>query len=1008
MHCVAVDSMKIGRSHIIFRNERADGVKKKKNKTRIRNICILVGLILVVVVAYNLASSDEYAQTRDTVLAKYLSYEDTSAVTYDAYLEKYSNEYVDDSVGKITLKASEYSEADMNGLAEADGILWTQEEGSVTYEFDVTEAGLYNIQLTYYPDTSGTQTILRNVYVNGELPFDDCEDITINRLWADDNKDWLMNTSGNQAAPTQVQMEGPGVAYIDSADCDTLGNYVFYLKKGINTVTLESTQAKLGISEIALVPASKLLSYEEYLAKCKNEKNAEVISANNVKNGAVIIQAEDAAVKSSSSLSPNNDRTSVKTQPYHSTYIIYNTIGGENWASAGQSITWTADVEEAGLYKIGIRFKQSMNRGFYSARYLTVNGQLPFREAGQIEFDYDPDWQTAFAGSDEEDYYFYLNKGTNTITMNATLGDLAEAVDLASASVENLNNLYRELTAVTGSDPDKYRDYQITSYVPNMVDVLEVEYTRLNAVVDMFGETMSSANKTSSVVDMMNSMIKLIKKPDDVAEYLGDFNTKLSALGEWINSINNLPLELDYLMVTGDGYNLPKAEGGFFANLAHNWNAFIGSFSNDFKVHAEGSDNTQKNQLDVWVATDTRKQYDIIQKMVNSYFLDSNYEINLSMVGGDTVLPATVAGEGPDVVLQSSYSQPTNFAYRSAAYDLTQFDDFEEIFKRFPADTRNFLEYEGGVYGLPDQLSFPVMIYRTDILESMGLEVPETWDDLVAMIPYLEAENMSIYLASNEYLTLGGGTSSTTVPVNSIFLSMLYQQGYELYNEEHTRTLMGDVEHMMVFKEWTEYYTNQGLNYSINLATRFRTGEIPLAVVDYTYVNTLNVSAPEIAGKWSIAKMPGTLKADGSVDHSAACMIGTCFIVSSTVAKDGMANEAWEFLKWWTNADTQINYSTELKAENGEAAEFPVSNMEAIENGGLNEEFKQVVLSLLDDLRAEPQIPGGYITGRVIRNAFTSVVTNNTDPVDTLYILLDEIDSEIDSKRTEFGLNTAE
>lgn len=982
-------------------------MKKKKNKTRIRNISILVALVVIAVVALNLASADEYADTRDAVLAKYLSYEDASAVSYESYISQYGKAYVADTTGKIAVKASEYKEADMSGLTEEGDIVWTQDEGSVTYAFNVPEAGLYNIQLTYYPDTSSTQTILRNVYVNGQLPFDDCEDITINRLWVDDNKNWLMNTNGNQAAPTQVQGEGPAVAYIDSSDCDTLGNYMFYFDKGENTITLESTQSVLGLAEIALVPAAELLGYEDYLALCKSEMDAEVISANNVADGAIIIQAEDAAVKSSSSLSPNNDRTSVKTQPYHSTYIVYNTIGGESWASAGQNISWNVDVDRAGLYKIGLRFKQSMNRGFYSARYLTVNGQLPFREAGQVEFDYAPDWQTAYAGDGAQDYYFYLNAGSNTITLNATLGNLADAVDLASTSVDNLNNLYRELTAVTGSDPDKYRDYQITVYVDNMVDVLEMEYTRLNAVVEMFGESMTSANKTSSVVDMMNSMIKLIKRPDDVAEYLGDFNTKLSALGDWINSINNVPLELDYLLVTGDGYSLPKAEGGFFANLAHNWNAFIGSFSNDFKVHAEGS-STQQNQLEVWVATDTRKQFDIIQKMINASFRDAGYEVNLSMVGGDTVLPATVAGEGPDVVLQSSYSQPTNFAYRSAAYDLTQFSDFEEVFKRFPADTRAFLEYEGGVYGLPDQLSFPVMIYRTDILEAVGLEVPETWEDLMAMIPYLEAENMSVYLASNEYLTLGGGTSSTTVPVNSIFLSMLYQEGYELYNEDYTRSMMEDVDHMLVFKEWTEYYTNQGLSYSINLATRFRTGEVPLAVVDYTYVNTLNVSAPEISGKWSIARIPGTPKEDGSVDHSAACMIGTCFIVSSTVAKDGMANEAWEFLKWWTDEPTQINYATELKAENGEAAEFPVSNVKAIENGGLKEEFKQVVLSLLDDLRAEPQVPGGYITGRVIRNAFTTVVTNNEDPVDTLYILLDEINSEIDSKRTEFGLNTAE
>ena len=983
-------------------------MKKKKNKTRIRNISILAALVIVVIVALKIASADDYADTREAVLAKYLSYEDASEVTYQDYLSGTGKTYVSDAAETLTVKASDYAETDMEGLTESDGILWTQGKGSLTYEFPVEVAGLYHVQLTYYPDVNGTQAILRNLYVNGELPFDGCEDIVINRLWVDDNKNWLMNTKGNQAAPTQVQKEGPGVAYLSSESTGASGSYMFYFDKGKNTVTLESAQGNLGISEIALVPASEVLSYQKYYQRYTEELETEIVSSNNVQDGAVIVQAEDAANKTSSSLSPKNARTSAATQPYHPSYILYNTIGGESWASEGQGITWNVDVDRAGLYKIGVRFKQYLNKGFYSARSLTINGELPFEEAAQIEFEYGSDWQTAYLGGDEGDYYFYLKEGTNTITMTATLGDLAGAVDLASQSVDNLNELYRELTAVTGTDPDPYRDYKITDYVPHMKDVLETEYTRLNAVMGMFGEDSESANKTTSVLDMMNSMVKLIKRPDDVAEYLGDFNDSLSALGSWVNDVNSLPLELDYLMVAGDGYKLPRANSGFFANVAHTWNAFIGSFTNDFKVHAEGTDNTNKKVLTVWTTADTRSQYDTIQKMVNAAFTDANFVVDLNLVGGDTVLPATVAGEGPDVVLQSTYSQPTNFAYRGAAYDLTQFSDFEEVFKRFPADTRGFLEFEGGVYGLPDQLSFPVMIYRTDVMEAKGLEVPETWDDLISIIPYLEADNMDVYMGSNEYLTLGGGTSSTTVPVNSIFLSMLYQQGYELYSEDHTHTLMDRTEQMLVFKEWTEYYTNQGLPYSVNLSTRFRTGEIPLMIVDYTYVNTLNVSAPEIAGKWSIARIPGTVQEDGTVDHSAACIIGTSFIVASTVEKDGMTQEAWEFLKWWTSEETQILYSNELKAVNGEAAELPVSNVNAIANGGLRDEFKQVVLSLLDDLRSEPQIPGGYITGRVIRNSFTAVVSENQEPIDTLYIQLEDINAEIDNKRTEFGLGLAE
>lgn len=984
-------------------------MKKKKKNARIRNIGILVALIAIVVIALNIASTDEYAGTRQEVLDKYIEYENTAAVTYADYLDKIDDVYVADTAKRITLKADEYSEADMDDIETDGDVVWTAEEGTVTYTFDVKKAGLYWIEFKYHPDTTSTQSIVRNLYINGEMPFDACEGIVFDRIWNDDNRSWLMNTDGNQAAPTQVQLEDAfAVTRAHALDASVIGDYMFWFDKGKNTVTLESNQSKLGISEIALVPATEVMSYEDYFEYYTDEMDMEIMKANAVKGGAVTVQAEDTLTKSTSALAPNNDRTSVGTQPYHPSYILYNTIGGDNWATAGQNMTWEVEVDKPGMYKLGVRYKQYLNRGFYSARYLTINGELPFAEAAEIRFQYDPDWTSGFLGGENGDYYFYLDKGVNTITLTATLGELTEAVELVSESVDNLNDLYRQLTAVTGSNPDQYRDYNIESYVPNLVSDLELEYTRLNAVVDAFGEDIHSANKTSSVAQMMEVMLKLIKRPNDIAKYQSTFNSKLSSLADWVNSINDLPLELDYIVVCGEGYQLPAANGNFFQNMAHTWNAFIGSFSNDFKVHANADEAVEKEILDVWVSVDTRSAYDIIQNMINASFADAPYEINLSMVGGDTVLPATVAGNGPDVTIQSSYSTPTNFAYRGAAYDLTQFEDFEEVYERFPAETRRFFEYEGGVYGLPDQLSFPVMLYRTDILEAEGLEVPETWEELLAMIPYLEADNMSLYLASNEYMTLGGGTSATTIPVNAIFLSMLYQNGYELYNEEHTETLLDDTDIMMVFRDWTEYYTKQGLNYNINVVTRFRTGEVPLIVADYTWVNTITLSAPEIAGKWAIAKIPGTVKEDGSVDHSAASMVGSSFIVASSVEKNGMEDEAWEFLKWWTSEETQMDYSMQMKAENGEAAELPLSNVAAITNGSLKEEIKKVVVSILPDLKAEPQIPGGYITGRTLRNAFVSTVSENSDPIDTLYLGLSAINTEITNKRQEFGLLTEE
>ena len=161
----------------------------------------------------------------------------------------------------------------------------------------------------------------------------------------------------------------------------------------------------------------------------------------------------------------------------------------------------------------------------------------------------------------------------------------------------------------------------------------------------MFGEEYGSANKTLALNDMMDVMIKLIKQPNDVAKYLSNFSDSLSALADWVTSINDLPLELDYLAVCGDGYKLPKANGNFFENLAHTWNSFMGSFTNDFKVHTESDDSKDRKQLDVWVTVDTRTEYDIIQKLINAAYADSEYDINLSMVQADTLLPATVAGK---------------------------------------------------------------------------------------------------------------------------------------------------------------------------------------------------------------------------------------------------------------------------------------------------------------------------------------------------------------------------
>ncbi len=935
------------------------------------------------------ASHDNLVMTSDN-----LSYEEYLALNEDDG-STLGIEYI--------AQGSEYSDSDLVELTDlSDGNILTGDEGSITYEFNVETAGFYNIEIEYYPSADEENNIVRNIYINGEIPFDEASGLIFERRWVDENKDFLMVSDSNQSSPVQIQSPEWMVKKLESSEKTVNGPFLFYLEKGANTVTIESSKSSMGISYVKLVGATSLPTYDEYIEEY-TESGVKIIDSSELENGYITVQGEDTSYKSSSTLLPQNNRTSAVTVPYDASNIVLNTIGGSAWNSAGTSITWTVSVPESGLYKIAARFLQAENRDFYSVRELKINGDQPFAEAGNLKFYYDTSFQVSYLG-DEEGYYFYLEEGENEITLTVSLGDLSYAMEQTQISVKNFNSLYHRLTAVMGSDPDEYRDYDIVSSIPDMVEILENEYYRLSLVMEDLGESIDDSTKTRELARMMLQIEELVEKPDRISKQLSTFNDNITALSEWSLGLDEQPLEIDYIMICGEGAELPAAEGTIFQNIAHSVLAFIGSFTNDYKVST--ADATEKDKtIEVWIATATRDQFDILQRMINSGFADADYSVELKMVSADTVMPATLTGNGPDVAIQLNYSMPTNFAYRNAGYDLTQFDDFEEVAARFTDSAMEYFEYEGGYYALPDEMSYPVMFYRKDILEEMGLEVPETWDELEALLPYLQADNMSVFFQTTDVKVLGGASSTTTKQVNPVFASMLYQNGQELYTADGTASNLDSLPALLTFKKWTEYYTKQAFDVSISIVTRFRTGEVPIMIEDYTYINDILAAAPEIDGQWSIAAIPGTVQEDGTIDRTVAVNVGGSMILKNSVEANDTAEESWEFLKWWTSEEVQLQYANEQKTILGDAATYPVSNVEAAKTLADSAGFLDAIETTLEWSRGIPQVPGGYISGRYVENAFLTVVDDNTDPVDTMYNLVRYINQEIANKREEFGLD---
>lgn len=980
---------------------------KKKTKKRLQNISLVVVLVAIVVIVFLVrrSQSQSDAALRAQILAgEYDLSTQSDTITYSQYLESLGDKTSGNNTGEmVEIAADQYTDTTLTDLEDLDdGSILTGTKGSITYDFDIPVSGMYQIEVGYYPSADYDKSILRDLQINGEVPFDEAYALEFPRMWNDENKDFLMKTDTNQASPKQVQSPDWGSVVLSAADGSVEGPLLFYFEKGKNSISLISEQCTMGISYIRLTQTDGMPSYEKYLADAK-EAGAAVIDQSSINGGAIMVQAEDAYTKSSAVLTPQNDRTSCKTIPYDASNIIMNTIGGTTWADAGQTISWQVEVPQAGLYKLAARFSQSSNRDFYSAREVKINGEVPFAEAAEVKFYYDSGFQLEYLGNEDGAYYFYLDEGTNYISMTVTQGDLAYAIAQTEISVANFNSLYRKITAVTGSSPDQYRDYAITTSVPDMVPIMQTEYVRLTSVMEALGDTLTDNIKTREISKMLLQLEKLIKKPDKIATELTNFNDNITAIADWYLGLSSQPLTLDYILVCGDNYKLGSADGNFFQNLGHGIAQFVGSFTNDYTIQMEDAANKDKNIV-VWIATSTRDQYDIVNSMINNAFADSNINVELKMVGADTVMPATLTGNGPEVAIQLNYSMPANFAYRDAGYDLTQFDDFEEVASEFSPGAMEYFEYQGGYYALPDQMTYPVMFYRTDIFEELDLEVPETWEDLKALLPYLQAENMSCFAESTGYITLGGYSSTSTIPVSNVFASMLYQNGFDLYRNNGAETNLDQIDTQLIFKDWTEYYTKYAFDLTISVVTRFRTGEVPIMLVDYTYINSIAASAPEIAGKWAIAPIPGTKQEDGSVDHTAQCMVSSSMIIKETVENNDTANEAWEFLKWWTSAEAQIEYNEQLKAVEGDAAELPLANLEAAMTVAENNGRGEAISTIINSLRGTPQVPGGYITGRCIQNAFLTVVDEYVDPVDTLYDQIRFIDQELTTKRQEFGI----
>ena len=729
-------------------------------------------------------------------------------------------------------------------------------------------------------------------------------------------------------------------------------------------------------------------SYSEVSQKYSDKEEAS-------KEAVITLQGEEATSKSSQMLYPLSDKDSPSVYPYDWSRIVYNTIGGNQWTNSGEWIEWEFEVKESGLYYLSAHFKQSLKNSRSSVRAITVDGKSPFEEARNWIFPYDSVWQSEwFADENGEPYAIYLEKGKHTIRLTVTLGDYSEIISEACELLESLNGVYRSIIAISGANPDQYRDYRFDKVIPETIEDMRVLSEELKNLEKKIMKLESNNKTVSDIQRVYIQLDMMLEDTDTISRRLTSFKDNIASYGTWINQQRGQPLEIDWIRLSAKSSELQKGDAGFLGRLAHNMKRFFVSFVTDYEKIGQTQLDSD-SAIKVWMTTSQDQAQILRQLIVSDFIPKTGISAEVQLVSTKALLPAILANKGPDVALgiaqtagqTNAQADVNNLAIRNALYDLSSFSDIDTVKESFYDYALKPFEWNGGLYALPETQTWSMLFYRKDILDELGIALDEleTWDSILeSVLPKLKKSSLSFGI----------------MPTIQNYITFLYQSGGSLYSEDGRESALNSSEAIESMKLFSFLYTQYGFQLSYDFSNRFRNGEMPIAIAEFTSYNNLMLFAPEIKGLWGMLPVPGTVREDGSVDQTTvATFTGTVMMADTK-----KPNEAWEFMKWWSSDETQDAFGKRLEAVVGTASRYNTANKNAIARVQWDPDMRESMRKQVEMLREYPEVPGGYFTSRLFNFAFRSIVYDSQDVRESMNDVANDISLEIKNKRDEYGI----
>ena len=915
--------------------------------------------------------------------------------SYLSVLKDYENRGYKPYNGEQIVVETKLTESSLHNKLESaykgyDGtvLIWDDRKDSYTWVFSVPEDGLYNISIDYYAIKSvGGIPPVRTLKIDHQPVFNESYSFIFYKYWEEASKP-LTNSNGDEVRSKLIQKEGWNSITLHDLNGMHPNPLMFPLSKGVHELTLGYVDGDMAIGKIVLSAPVITKPYKEVEAeyKARGYKYA---------TGSLRIEAEESQVRNDPVLRRSYDGDP-KCTPFEYGKIRLNVISGAHFKKGNQKVSWIVDAPEDGLYKISMRIAQVNGDGLYSYRQVLVDGKVPFAEFEAYPFRWSRQWQIeTLSDVDGNPYLIYLTKGKHEISLEVKMGNMASGIWLCEALNRELSHIVRSITKITGSEPDLNFHYELDKKVPSLMEDLKRFRENLAAMSALLrSNAVKNPAAMYSFLSIEDSIGEIINNPDIIPSRMNDLISNQSVISQWYLDLKEMPLTIDYIQLTSPEEKVKLVRANFFDRLKATIANFFVSFSKDYnnvRLMEETGGKPVKATIDVWVARG-REWSEIIQRMADEDFTpDSGVVVRINVmpagsagaVGGvSPLLLAVSSGKTPDVVLGSDSQTPVELAIRASTADLSSFDGFDDVAERYLPEMFTPLKFRGGVYALPETAEFQVMYYRTDIFEELNLRLPDTWDELYRyVLPVLKQNNCDFYY--------GGG-----------YLPLLYQNGGSIYRADGKYSALDDNKAFAAFDKWIKNYTIYDLPRVANFFNHFRAGDIPIGIGGFNDYVMLSVAAPELFGKWGIYPIPGTRKADKSIDRSSAGGCSTSVMLENSTQKKA----AWEFMKWWSSAETQIQFGTEVESTIGPEARWNTANIEAFQKLPWNKTDLQVIMESWKWYKEMPVVPGGYMTGRHIGNAWTRVVLMDENPRDSLEKAVKDINKELYKKFNQYGL----